>query len=155
VNVAQMHGGTALNVVPDHATVAVDVRSLEHEKALEVVRRIERTLELVGEEAGCSVEVQVENPYVAYRIGQDSEACRLAEVAAARLGLSFHPIETRGGSDANAFRSAGLDCVNLAHAVVDFHGPDERVAVADLVLMEEMMLELIAAARAEPAVLID
>jgi tripeptide aminopeptidase len=119
---------------------------------LEVVRQIERTLELVGEDAGCRVEVRVENPYAAYRIGQDSEACRLAQAAAGRLGLSFDPIETRGGSDANAFRSAGLDCVNLAHAVVDFHGPDERVAVADLVLMEEMMLELLAAARDQPAV---
>jgi acetylornithine deacetylase/succinyl-diaminopimelate desuccinylase-like protein len=34
--------------------------------------------------------------------------------------------------------------VNLAHAVVDFHGPDEHVAVSDLVLMEEVVLEIIA-----------
>jgi tripeptide aminopeptidase len=150
VNVVQMKGGTALNVVPEYASVSVDVRSLGHENALNIVRQIERTLQLVGDITGCTADVQVDNPYDAYRLGCDSEARHLAETAALRLGLNFDPIETRGGSDANAFRSAGLDCLNLAHAVVDFHGPEERVAVADLVLMEKMMLEVIGAACGRP-----
>jgi di/tripeptidase len=36
--------------------------------------------------------------------------------------------------------------VNLAHAVVDLHSPDERVAVADLTLMKQVALEIVAAA---------
>ena len=41
-------------------------------------------------------------------------------------------LETRGGSDANVFHKRGLDCLNLAHAVVGFHATDERVPVKDL-----------------------
>jgi tripeptide aminopeptidase len=146
VNVAFIRGGGALNVVPDHAEFGVDVRSLDHDAAFRVVREIDETLRRFADAAGCALVISVENPYVAYRLPQDSEALALSAAACGRLGLPVGPIETRGGSDANAFRAGGLDCVNLAHAVVDFHGPQERVAVADLVLMEEVVLEILAAA---------
>lgn len=147
VNVALVEGGTALNVVPDRATVGVDVRSLDHDHALRVVQEIRETLLASAEAAGCTLEVTVDNPYLAYRLPDDSRALALAKTACARFGLGVEPLETRGGSDANVFRAAGLDCLNLAHAVVDFHGPDESVAISDLVLMEEVVLEILAAAR--------
>ena len=55
-------------------------------------------------------------------------------------------IETSGGSDANALRALGLDCVNLTHGVAGFHGPDEHVAVSDLVAMKAVVLAIIAEA---------
>lgn len=146
VNVARVEGGTSLNVVPDRARVGVDVRSLSHDDALLVVGQIDRTLRSSADAAGCTVEVQVENPYLAYRLPEDSCALALAKAVFARLELPIEQLETRGGSDANAFRTEGLDCVNLAHAVVDFHGPEERVAVSDLVLMEQVVLEILAEA---------
>jgi tripeptide aminopeptidase len=144
VNVASVQGGTALNVVPDRAEAGIDVRSLDHDAAVRVVERIDATLRRHAGEAGCALEVDVDNPYVAYRLPPDSQALALATAACGRLGLPVEPLETRGGSDANALRAAGFDCVNLTHAVVDFHGPEERVAVADLVLMEEVVLEIVA-----------
>ena len=146
VNVARLDGGAALNVVPDRAEVAIDVRSLDHDRALEVVEEIRRTLLSSADAAGCALEVAVENPYLAYRLPEDSGALGLAKTACARLELQVAPLETRGGSDANALRATGLDCVNLAHAVVDFHGPGESVAVSDLVLMEQVVLEILAQA---------
>jgi tripeptide aminopeptidase len=146
INVARVTGGTALNVVPDCAEVDVDVRSLDNDEALQVVSEIIRTLRSWADEAGCTLETAVDNPYHGYRVPEDSHALSLAVAACDRLGLPVAPIETRGGSDANALRATGLDCVNLAHAVVDFHGPDESVAVSDLVLMEQVVLEVLAAA---------
>jgi tripeptide aminopeptidase len=144
VNVASIRGGGALNVVPDRAEVGVDVRSLDHDAALRVADEIDETLRRFADNAGCVLVISVDNPYVGYRLPEDSGALARATAACGRLGLSAGPLETRGGSDANAFRAAGLDCVNLAHAVVDFHGPQERVAVSDLVLMEQVVLEIVA-----------
>jgi tripeptide aminopeptidase len=151
INVARISGGTAMNVVPDRAEVGVDVRALDHQLAVEVVDEIGRRLSSGAAAAGCTVEITVDNPYRGYRLPEDSVALGLARAACTELGLPLVPIETRGGSDANALRVKGLDCVNLAHAVVDFHGPDESVAVADLVLMEQVVLKILRVACAEDA----
>jgi len=147
VNVGLMRGGSAVNVVPERAEVRIEVRSLVHASGARVVDRLRRALEETAREAACTIEVDIENAYRAYRHPPGSAAVRLASAAFAAAGCDAAPIETRGGSDANVFCARGLDCVNLAHAVVDFHGPDERVAVADLVLMERVLLEIVAAAR--------
>lgn len=148
MNVGQVSCGTAANVVPDLASVSVDIRSIRHEAAERVVNDVRRTLEDAARQAGCTVDVEVEGAYRGYRIPDDSPALRLASTACTHLGLDVVPLETRGGSDANVLRARGLDCLNLAHAVVDFHGPDEHVAVADLVLMKQVMLEIVSGASA-------
>ncbi len=154
VNVGHIGGGTALNVVPDRAETAVDVRSVDHEQALATTIAIEEALRSAAAASGCTLEISVQNPYRSYRVTEDSEAVRLFQGACMRRGLLSTPMETGGGSDANAFRDVGLDCVNLAHAVVDFHGPDEAVAVSDLVLMRQVVLEMVdvAAARTAPTI---
>jgi tripeptide aminopeptidase len=146
VNIAQIEGGRSWNVVPDRATLRVDIRSIDDRHARETVATLTEILRKVAEEAGCKLEIQVENPYVGYRLPENSHARRLVNETCTELQLTPELIETRGGSDANAFRLAGLDCVNLAHGVVDFHGPNEHVTVDDLVLMHDFAITLLAIA---------
>ena len=150
VNVALMHGGSAMNVIPESSEVTVDVRSTEHDDALAAAERIAETLRTSAAEGGCRVDIEISHPYSAYRVPADSPALALATAAFAKLGLKCTPVETRGGSDANVFCKRGLDCVNLTHAVAGFHAPDERVAVADLELMRTVALEIVAAAADGP-----
>jgi tripeptide aminopeptidase len=146
VNVARVHGGDALNVVPDRAGVVIDVRSTDDRAARSRVDEIRATLQLEAAAAECELEVSVSNPYSAYRVPATSVSLELAMRAFARCGLTTRAWSTRGGSDANAFCKAGLDCINLTHAVEGFHALDERVAVADLELMANVMLEVVNAA---------
>jgi tripeptide aminopeptidase len=143
VNVVLVHGGTALNVVPDGAETTIDVRALEHDEAGAVAARIEHALHDAAKAGGCSVEVDIARPYSAYRVADDSPALVLAQAAFCRLGLPSRAWETRGGSDANVFCKRGLDCLNLTHAVESFHALDERVAVSDLALMRTVMLTIV------------
>jgi tripeptide aminopeptidase len=146
VNIARIEGGRSWNVVPDSATLCMDVRSICDTDVWATVQALTKTLEEASRDAGCELVVEVENPYVGYRLDDASIARTLVRAACDELGITPDLIETRGGSDANAFRVAGLDCINLAHGVVDFHGPNEHVAVDDLALMHEFALVLIAAA---------
>jgi tripeptide aminopeptidase len=154
VNVGHICGGTAVNVVPDRAEAAVDVRSVDHERAVETTAAIRAGLRATAAASGCTLEIAFDNPYKSYRVTNDSEAVRLFRSACDRRGLTTTPMQTGGGSDASAFRDLGLDCVNLAHGVVDFHGPDEAVAVSDLVLMTQVVLEMVdlATERTAPAI---
>jgi tripeptide aminopeptidase len=144
VNVGRIEGGSALNIVPDFAEASVDVRAVEASDAEQVVAEIEAILKSQADQAGCALEVDVRSPYSAYRVPQDSVALRLALAAFAHHGLPVKAWDTRGGSDANAFCKQGLDCLNLTHAAVGFHAPDEHVAVSDLVLMKAVLLSIIA-----------
>jgi tripeptide aminopeptidase len=146
VNVVLVHGGSALNVVPDSAETTIDVRALEHDEARAVAGRVEQLLHDAAAAGGCAVEIEIAHPYSAYRVTDDSAALALARAAFSRLGLPPRAWETRGGSDANVFCKRGLDCLNLTHAVESFHAPDERVAVSDLVRMRTVMLSIVAEA---------
>ena len=114
-----------------------------------VVAEIEAILQAHADRAGCTLELDVRSPYSAYRVADDSAALRLATTVFGELDLPMQSWVTRGGSDANVFCKRGLDCLNLTHAVVGFHAPDERVAVADLVLMKTVLLAIIAEACTE------
>jgi tripeptide aminopeptidase len=63
-------------------------------------------------------------------------------------GYEPRTIATGGGSDANALRAAGLDCVNLANGTERNHEPGERVSVEALEGMLDVVLALIDAAAA-------
>jgi tripeptide aminopeptidase len=146
VNVALVRGGSAMNVVPDCSEVTVDVRAIEHDDGQAVSEAIAQTLRSAAADGGCEIEVEIAQPYSAYRVPSDSEALRLALAAFARLGLQASSWETRGGSDANVLCKRGLDCINLTHGVMGFHAPDERVSISDLELMRTVMLQIIAEA---------
>ena len=76
-----------MNVVPDCAEVAVDVRAVEHADGQAVADGIEEMLRAAAAEGGCKIEVEIAHPYSAYRVSSDSRAVRLAVAAFAQLGL--------------------------------------------------------------------
>ena len=74
---------------------------------------------------------------------------RLAVRALERAGHEPSFGLSGGGADANVFNERGLQCVNLANAMVDIHTPDERIAVADLEAMVDVTLALVEVAAEE------
>ncbi|MGZ4282554.1 MAG: M20/M25/M40 family metallo-hydrolase [Gaiellaceae bacterium] len=81
-----------------------------------------------------------------YRFARDDPAVRLAAAALERAGHEPTFVRSGGGADANVFNERGLQCVNLANAMVDIHTPDERIAVEDLESMVDVTLALVAVA---------
>ncbi len=149
-NVGLISGGTSGNVVPGHCDIVAETRSLDADRAAAVAGEITEACAWGASEHGCDADVRVEELFRGYQIPNDSKALTLAE--AGLRGAGHEPVRTTigGGSDANALRLDGFDCVLLANGPKDVHTSNERVAAADLDAMLEVC-EAIMQAAAETA----
>jgi tripeptide aminopeptidase len=146
-NVGAVTGGLpgSTNVVPEHASFLAEARSLDEEKAealvAEMVDRVHDAANLPVCE--CDVDFMVEKLFGGYRLRPQAEAVLAAEDALRECGYEPRRIATGGGSDANALRAQGFDCVNLANGTERAHQSDERVSVAALEGMLDVTFALL------------
>jgi tripeptide aminopeptidase len=148
-NVGLIEGGTSGNVVPGHCAIHAEARSLDAERVAAVAGAMAEACAWGASEHGCDVDVQLEELFRGYRLPPSSPALALAE--AGLRGAGHEPVRTAigGGSDANALRLDGFDCVLLANGTRDVHTASECVAAADLDAMLAVCEGILAAAGAE------
>ena len=133
-NVGYLHAGvpSATNVVPERCSLLAEARSLDPERAEQVVAGMVDALHDGAAHGECDVDVTVEKLFTGYRLRPSEPAVVAAEDALRACGYEPRRISTGGGSDANAFIASGLPVVNLANGTERNHQPDERVSVAAL-----------------------
>jgi tripeptide aminopeptidase len=68
---------------------------------------------------------------------------RLVERAAETLGRPLEVGMAGGGSDANIFNEKGIETVILGTGMTKVHTVEESVAVADMVRVAELLVEVI------------
>jgi tripeptide aminopeptidase len=150
-NVGDIRGGAgATNVVPDRCTVLAETRSLSESRVEEVVAEIvDRLHDAANVPAyACDLDVTVERLFTGYRHPASAPAVVVAEEALRACGYTPKRILTGSAADANAFEAAGFPCVNLANGTERNHEPTERVSVAALEGMLDVVLALLDAAAA-------
>ncbi len=142
-NVGQIQGGTAANVVAERCYVELETRSLDAEKAGEVVTEMVDALSAAASDSQCDVETSVQRLFRGYRLPRTAPAVEVAAAALSDNGIEPVYITTGGGSDANVFIPAGLPVVNLANGTHGNHQPDESVTVDALETMMEVTVSLV------------
>ena len=150
-NVGSIHGGTAgTNIVPDHCTLLAETRSLSESRVEEVVAQMVDHLHDAANlpHCACDLDVAVERLFTGYRHGASAPSVAVAEEALRACGYTPKRILTGGGSDANALEAMGFPCTNLANGTERNHEPTERVSVAALEGMLDVVLALLDAAAA-------
>jgi tripeptide aminopeptidase len=145
-NVGLIQGGTASNVVPGSCRIEGEARSIAGEKAAASVGSMVDACTWAAGEHDCDVDVEVTEVFRSYRVGADAAPVRLALSALRRAGHQPELVATGGGSDANALRAAGFDCVLLANGTEANHTPQERVSRETLRQMLAVCEQLAAAA---------
>jgi tripeptide aminopeptidase len=145
-NVGLIEGGTSGNVVPGHCGVVAETRSLDPDRAAAVAGSMTEACAWGASEHGCDVDVRVEELFRGYRLPKDSRALGLAEEGLRRAGLEPEQVSIGGGSDANALRVDGFDCVLLSNGTDSVHTSDESVPAASLEKMLEVCEGILAAA---------
>jgi tripeptide aminopeptidase len=142
-NVGRIEGGTAANVVAERCFVELEARSLDAERAGQVVADMVDALSAAASDSECDVETQVERLFQGYRLPRTAPAVEVAAAALRDLEIEPVYINTGGGSDANVFIPAGLPVVNLANGTERNHQPDESVTVNALETMLEVTVSLV------------
>ena len=108
-NLGYLHGGVeSTNVVPERARVLAEVRSVDADKAEEVLAAMIDALHDGASHGECDVDVITEKQVVGYRAKPSSPAVVAAEAALRAHGYEPERIATGGASDANVFEAAGI-----------------------------------------------
>jgi succinyl-diaminopimelate desuccinylase len=125
INLGRIHGGDALNKVPDECTIFVDVRYLPGQDPEEI-------LEQVGTVPGIEVtRTFIHPPVTVSRTDPYVRALRQA-VARATPDRETMSVGRDGASDAAAFIGAGIPAVEFGPAGASHHGPEEWVSLSSL-----------------------
>jgi tripeptide aminopeptidase len=148
-NVGVIAGGTGGNVVPERCRVEAETRSLDGARAEAVATEMIDHLQDAANATECDLDITVERLFEGYRTRARTPQVVLAERALKACGYEPKHIVTGGGSDANAFQSAGFACTNLANGTERNHEPGERVSADALEGMLEVAFALVEEAVAE------
>jgi len=145
-NVGTIAGGTATNVVPERCRLEAEVRGLDDARVAAVVTEMVDHLQDAANDGECDLDVTVERQFQGYRSKPNAPPVLAAMRALETCGYEPHHLVTGGGSDANAFQSAGLPCANLADGTERNHEPGERISTDALEGMLEVAIALLDAA---------
>ena len=143
-NIGYLHGGVeSTNVVPERARVLAEVRSVDADRADEVLAAMIDALQDGASHGECDVDVTTEKQVVGYRSKPSSPAVVAAEAALRAHGYEPTRIATGGASDANVLEAAGIPTINVANGTEHNHEPTERVSVAALDSMLDVAFTLL------------
>jgi len=142
-NVGRIEGGTSANVVAERCYVELETRSLDAERASEIVTEMVDALGEAASDTECDLETSVERLFRGFRLARTAMPVEVAAAALRDHGIEPSYIATGGGSDANVFVPAGLTVVNLANGTERNHQPDESVTIEALETMLEVTVSLI------------
>lgn len=150
-NLGTLVGGTADNIVAEHAFLTLEARSRNAQTLEEQVQQMIHCLQDAAGEAGVEVEIERHRAYSGYSWTEDDLPVRIARRAWERLGRGAPVLRpTGGGSDASVFNAWGVPTVVMSCGYLDAHTPDERVSLDDMALAAEWALAIVAESAEEP-----
>ena len=142
-NVGMISGGTATNVVPDRCTIQGEVREFDPALINSHLEMLESTFRSVAREGGGNAEFSSSVDFAPFRLAPQSPVYATTVDVLRSAGLSPHPIEYLGGSDANMLNAKGVPAVNLGVGAQNPHGNDEFILKEDLDKTLEIATRLI------------
>ena len=152
-NVGAIAGGTRPNVVPELATLEVDVRatSREHLEAAEAAIRASASATTVPDTAVTIEEMGRHWPME--KLDRSSRLVAHAQALANRLGFSLRDAATGGASDANTTAGLGVPTLDgLGPIGGDDHSPLEYLEIDSIVPRTALLGALLLAVARDPVV---
>ena len=108
-NIGKIGGGSGTNIVSESCVIEGEIRSLNHETAMELLETYYRTFQQEAEKIGAKLVWEEKLNIHAYETPLTSDAARHYESAVAEEGLTAAFEKTFGGSDNNVFAQHGIE----------------------------------------------
>jgi succinyl-diaminopimelate desuccinylase len=136
LNLGRIIGGDVLNMVPDHCTMAVDVRYLPGQDPGEILAQIRAIADIEVTRTFIHPPVSVDrtSPYVLAL--RDAVSRSIPDRETMSVGRD-------GASDAASFMQAGIPAVEFGPVGAGHHGPDEWVSVSSLARYRRALSDLV------------
>ena len=143
VNVGQIEGGRASNIVPDYCEVSGELRSFSHKKALEELAKVEQIFAKEAEKRGGSIEFIPDICYQAYKTDENESVVKEFQKACTACGIKSSLIATFGGSDQNKMSEHGIPGIVMASAMHQVHSCQEYTEVSEMAQVAGIVSELL------------
>ena len=132
LHVGTIRGGVALNIVPDHCELVLEIRNMPNDSAPKLVETLRAEAAQVS-----GIEISVINEYPGLSTPSDAEVVALASSATgerSRIKVGF-------GTEAGLFSTRlGIPCVVCGPGSInDAHRPDEFVSLDQLARCDAML----------------
>ncbi len=144
LNVGRVHGGAAINVVPDRCVIELGMRRLPGGDSRQLAARVEQIVQDVA--AGCQPQVEVLTDSPPLLAANDAPVVRrLLELSGQQ-----EPQTVSYATDAGWLQQLGMDCVLFGPGSIDVaHRPNEHLPKADLAAARQVIGQAVAAFCAE------
>lgn len=143
VHVGTLHGGRALNIVPDQAEMMLEFRHLAADRAEDLMARVQTEANRIGEAYGDAGGITVEqiNAYP----GLDVDPTDPVVAYACKLSGQSHTTKVAFGTEAGFFHALGIPTVVCGPGSMEGQGhkPDEFVTLDQLVACDTMLDRLL------------
>jgi succinyl-diaminopimelate desuccinylase len=135
INLGRIHGGDAVNKVPDEAIVDVDIRFLPGQEPGAILAEVRAMpdVEVIKTFIRPPAIVSRDNPYVQ----------ALKRGIARSVDGDVMSVGRDGASDAIAFLDAGIPAVEFGPRGGGHHGPEEWVSIASLRRYREALVDFV------------
>jgi len=142
-NIGIINGGVATNIVCDFVEVIAEARSLVPEKMQAQVHQMKTAFEKAADDMGGYLDLDIQVLYASYKLGHGDKVVEIAKAAIQAVGLQPKLVTSGGGSDANVFSGYGIPTVNLAVGYEDIHTTNEKMPIANLVKLAEVVKSIV------------
>ena len=141
-NIGKIHGGEAINSIPEKVTIEGEVRSFTLQRIQQQLNLIEQSLRASVDGTG-KVSFKSQQDFEPYVLATDAPMIIALERAMRMVGLDPQPIRYTGGSDANKYNAKGIPAVNIGIGAQNPHSHEEFVLIEDLVKTHELARALV------------
>jgi tripeptide aminopeptidase len=138
-NVGIIQGGLIRNGVPEKVTIKGEVRSLNHEKCVELSNKIKEVYEVVARSMGAKADVNLTLAYKAARIPEESPMVAVAREALESVGIQPKVMVITGGLESAIYNEKGIQTIPLGNGVKSEHSTSENVAIEDMVTVVKVI----------------
>ena len=143
LNFGLIQGGLATNIVPDQCTVRGEIRSSDHQRALEQLSLVRRAFSDACEEAGAQLEFSEKCFLRAYRLPETAPVVQRYFRACRARGYETRAVTSFGGSDNNQLSAHGIQGIVVPSAFHLCHSCREYTSVQELTAVAEVTADLV------------
>ena len=141
-NIGVILGGSGTNIVSESCRISGEIRSLKHEKALQVLKKYQETFEREAKNLGAYLEWEEKLNIQAYETGLNSDVAKRYVEAVEKQKLIPVFEKTFGGSDNNVFAQHGIEGLVIATSMNQVHSCREYTNLSEIAQVTQILIEL-------------